>query len=90
MSAPSANDLFMNVWVSQINSEEFAQPGDKDWDAKRMRQYWAKVWLDCKELSMSLQHIETTAEKLSELTKPEQTEPSIAEELQAEVAEHSG
>lgn len=71
MSAPSPNDLFMNVWVSKINSEEMAQPGDSDWDARQMRKYWARVWVDCKELSQHLQSFEDGVGKMQEIMKNE-------------------
>ena len=76
MSAPSPNDLFMNVWVSKINSEEFAQPGDAEWDQKLMHKYWAKVWIDCLELSQHLQRMEDTLTQLQQYAKPQEAAQS--------------
>lgn len=89
MSAPTAHDLFMNVWVSKINSEDMAQPGDPEWEGKKMGRYWAKVWLDCKELSVNLTLMESFSEKVSELTTPPKETQSVAEELKAEADGHS-
>lgn len=70
----------MNVWVSKINSEEMAQPGDPEWEPARMRKYWGKVWTDCKDLSQHLQGFEVLAEQIAETFKePADTEQPLME-----------
>jgi len=59
---PSANDLFMNVWVSRISSETSYCPGDKEWDRKMMNDYWSNIWIECKELSQHLQRLDSMSE----------------------------
>lgn len=62
----------MNVWVSKINSEEMAQPGDPEWNPAQMCKYWGKVWQDCKDLSQHLQAFEVLAEQIADTFKDDQ------------------
>lgn len=81
MNTPSPNDLFMNVWVSKINSEDFPQPGDDSWDSRKMLKYWLKVWLDCKELGSRIQEFENAVEKTKNISVIDEKIPAEGIEI---------
>lgn len=76
----------MNVWVSRINSDEFTRPGDREWDKKKMHAFWAKVWLDCKELSQHLQQFEDIGDHLKQMVRPDEAVLMVHDELVPEDA----
>jgi len=48
----NANDLFLNIWSSRLNSEDYDQPGSDDWEKNRNRIHhdYLKAWIDCQKL----------------------------------------
>lgn len=85
MSVPSVSDLFLNVWVSRINSESFPVPGDEGWDRVKMNKYWGKVWMDCKELVTFLQSCEDLSTQSTQIGRSQEShdlpEPFLVDEI---------
>lgn len=78
--APSANDLFLNLWVKEVHSGEFDAPGSAAWSPKVQFPYWARVWRDCLELSRHLQQFEEHDEAVGTEFKQLIATPEAAEE----------